>query len=401
MEIICPPEKCTGCAACMNVCPKEAITMQPTGVLRHMHPVIDPTKCIDCHLCEKTCPVNHPKELKSPLAAYAAVSRGYDDLMTSSSGGAAAAFAAEILDMGGVVYGCVQEHYRDIRHRRIDSHADAHKLKGSKYVQSDIGYIYKEVLADLKRKVPVLFTGTPCQIAGLRAFLRKDYDNLYLVDLVCHGVPSQHLLRENVESMLGSGTTAYVNFRRKGTSIARMFGVFVDNCSPVDENKQVFLKNSYITAFMHGLTFRDCCYSCRYATPTRGSDITIADYWGLGKTTLKTDRGISLVLQNTDKGGELIDRLGQRCHLEERNAEEAITGNGQLQTPFPPPPHRTQFLEDYEKVGTKAFRKHLKGYIREYIATYLQARLSRFGRLAGLIRRLPGSHLLYQKLIKK
>ena len=186
----------------MNVCPKDAITLVEQDPLGHIYPLIDSTKCIDCHLCEKTCPANHPKDLHTPIAAYAAVSRDYDDLMTSSSGGASSVMATAIIKQGGVVYGCVQENYRDIRHQRIHSLTDVHKLKGSKYVQSNINYIFKDVLADLKRGVPVLFSGTPCQIAGLRAYLRKDYENLYLVDLVCHGVPSQQLLQENVESML-------------------------------------------------------------------------------------------------------------------------------------------------------------------------------------------------------
>lgn len=364
----------------MNVCPVGAISMQPVGPLGHIHPVIDAGKCIDCHLCEKTCPVNHPKDLLIPIAAYAAVSRDYDDLMTSSSGGASSVMASKILKQGGIVYGCVQENYRDIRHQRIDSLTDIHKLKGSKYVQSNIGYIYKDVLADLKRGVPVLFSGTPCQISGLRAYLRKDYENLYLVDLVCHGVPSQQLLRENVATMLKrNDSDAYVHFRQKGVPLARTFGVFVNNAPHSTVAQQVFLNNDYISAFMNGLTFRDCCYNCRYAGSRRGSDITIADFWGLGKTTIKTDRGISLMLQNTEKGARLIEMASPACHMEQRSVEEAINGNGQLLAPFKAPVNRASFLSDYARFGARAYRKHLKQYRRSYVAAYLPAYYRRIG----------------------
>lgn len=399
MENICPQEQCTGCSACMNVCPVGAISIQPTGPLKHMHPIIEQDKCIDCHLCEKTCPVNHPKELTKPIAAYAAIRSNYEDLMSSSSGGAAAAVAEAIVDQGGVVYGCVQENYRTIQHQRIDNKEELYKLKGSKYVQSDIGYIFKAVQTDLKQGIPVLFTGTPCQIAGLKAFLRKEYENLYLVDLVCHGIPSQHLLQENVESIVGPGTEAYVHFRRKGEPPIRMYGVFLSNCPEVSEKKQVFLKNDYITAFMNGLTFRENCYSCRYAGSARISDITVADYWGIGsKSTIRTDYGVSLILQNTQKGERLINMIQNSCHIEKRDVEEAVHGNGQLQTAHQVPINREQFLADYAREGAAAYSKHLKDYKRMYIRSYRHPHYGRFGLLGAILRRIPGLHALYLKI---
>lgn len=398
METICPQEQCTGCTACMNVCPKDAITMQPKGSLQHIYPTISPEKCIDCGLCVKTCPVNHPLPLQVPKEAYAAIVREHQDLMTSSSGGAASALGAAIVERGGVVYGCVQENYRDIRHKRIDNKDELSKLKGSKYVQSNIDYIYREVRADLKQGTPVLFTGTPCQIAGLRAFLRKDYENLYLMDLVCHGVPSQHLLRENVESIIGDKTEAYVHFRRKGEPVQRMFGIFLSNCAEVDEQKQIFLKNDYITAFMSGIIFRDNCYSCRYAGAARVSDVTVADYWGIGQTSIKTDCGVSLILQNTEKGAQMIDMIQQSCHIEKRSVVEAVQGNGQLQEAFRAPNNRERFLADYEKNGPQAYKKHLKHYKRMYIRSHQHPHYGRFGRLGAILRKIPGLHALYLKL---
>ena len=401
MEIICPKEKCTGCSACMNVCPKGAITMIEHEPLGHIYPVIDNTKCIDCHLCEKTCPVNSPVSLQKPLDAYAAISRDYDDLMSSSSGGAASVFSHVIVEHGGVVYGCVQQNYKNIRHERIERKEELYKLKGSKYVQSNIGYVYSDVKRDLKNGKLVLFTGTPCQIAGLRSYLKKEYENLYTIDLVCHGVPSQRLLREEVNYMLGTDTTeAYVHFRRKGKPYARMYGLFLSNCSKVDKKKELFLYNDYITAFMDGLILRKNCYSCPYAQGSRCSDITVSDYWGIGKTTVKTDCGISLILQNTAKATSLIEMSRQYLHIEKRTVEEAIAGNGRLMTASKEPAYRTSFIEDYQAIGRRAFKKHLKSYKKNWIRCYLKKR-SLFSKMRSHIRKTPFIYNIYKTLKNK
>ncbi len=400
MEVICPKEKCTGCSACMNVCPKEAITMVELEPLGHIHPLIDSSKCIDCHLCEKTCPVNYPVSFHKPLNAYAAVSRDYDDLMSSSSGGAASVFSHVILEHGGVVYGCVQENYKNISHTRISRKEDLHKLKGSKYVQSNINLAYRNVRQDLKSEKLVLFIGTPCQVAGLRSFLKKEYHNLFTIDLVCHGVPSQKLLREEVLYMLGNDCDAYVHFRRKGEPLARMFGLFLSNCSKVDENKELFLYNDYITAFMNGLTFRKSCYSCSYAQGSRCSDITVSDYWGIGKSTLKTDCGISLILQNSSKASLLMDMSANYFHIEKRTVEEAIAGNGQLIAAFSEPAYRDTFIADYETIGRRAFKKHLRAYKKNWKRLYLSKR-TLFSALRSRLKRIPFVYNVYKKLKRK
>lgn len=400
MEVICPQEKCTGCSACMNVCPKEAITMVEQEPLGHIHPLIDNSKCIDCHLCEKICPVNYPVSLHEPLNAYAAISRDYDDLMSSSSGGAASVFSHVILEQGGVVYGCVQENYKNISHTRISRKEDLYKLKGSKYVQSNINLAYRNVRQDLKSKKLVLFIGTPCQIAGLRSFLRKEYQNLFTIDLVCHGVPSQKLLREEVLYMIGKESDAYVNFRRKGEPLARMFGLFLSNCSKVAEKKELFLYNDYITAFMAGLTFRKSCYSCSYAQSSRCSDITVSDYWGIGKSTVKTDCGISLILQNSSKASLLIEKSTNYFHMEKRTVEEAVGGNGQLNAAFFEPAYRDAFIEDYQTIGRRALKKHLRSYKKNWKRLHLRKR-TLFSVLRSWLKRIPFIYNVYKKLKRK
>ena len=377
MEQICNTNLCTGCSACMNVCPKDAITMTEQGIYGNELPFIDQNKCIDCGLCTKTCPVNKPVTLKAPLKAFAAISKEKDDLMSSSSGAASSVMASHIITNGGSVYGCVQKSYCNISHRRIDSLDEAYKIKGSKYVQSNIGYTFKEVKKDLNEGKKVMFTGTPCQIAGLRNYLRKDYDNLYLIDLVCHGVPSQKLLREDVESTLAKHNIQEkeikVLFRKKIGGKAKLgmeYGLFLYDKTgkeiTMPREDVAFLYNKYITAFMSGVIFRENCFSCPYAQPKRNSDITIADFWGIKNTKIPTNNGVSLLLANTTRGLALIEEISDRCQMEEHPIEEAIAGNGQLMAASKRPKEREAFMQEYAIDSEKAYRKHLRNYKRAY-----------------------------------
>ena len=361
----------------MNACPKDAITMTEQGTYGNILPVIDQTKCIDCGLCVKTCPVNNPVTFNAPLKAFAAISKDKDDLMSSSSGAASSVMANRILADGGCVYGCVQESYSDIAHRRIDSPDNAHRIKGSKYVQSNIGYTFREVKKDLNAGKKVMFTGTPCQIAGLRNYLRKDYDNLYLIDLVCHGVPSQKLLREDVESTLSKHNIqekeVKVLFRKKIGGKAKLgmeYGLFLYDRNgkeiTLPREDVAFLHNKYITAFMSGVTFRENCFSCPYAQPKRSSDITIADFWGIKKTEMSTDNGVSLLLANTTKGLALIENISGSCQIEEHPVKEAVAGNGQLMSASKRPKERESFMQEYAADSEKAYNKHLKSYRKAY-----------------------------------
>lgn len=357
----------------MNVCAKNAIRMEETGACGYIYPTIDQDKCIDCGLCVKTCPVNSPVALNTPLKAFAAISKDKDDLMSSSSGAASSVMANHILSNGGVVYGCVQENYCDIAHRRIDSQADAYRIKGSKYVQSNIGLIYREVKKDISEGRKVLFTGTPCQIAGLRNYLRKDYDNLYLIDLVCHGVPSQKLLREDVVRIISKNNieapNIKVTFRKKiNNNIEYCLFPEYNNKTQQAYKYTTFLENNYITAFMSGITFRENCFSCPYAQPDRTSDITIADFWGLKKCCIPQDNGVSLMLATTKKGLSLINEIGSAVNIEERPIQEAIMGNGRLKSASKIPEKRSDFINKYAINHEEAYRIHLKKYKKTYLA---------------------------------
>lgn len=378
MNVICDKDKCTGCAACMNICAHKAISMKEVMPLGFIHPTIDSNACVDCGMCVNICPVNHPVKLNEPLKAFSAISRNQDDLMTSASGGASSVLANVIVGRGGVVYGCVQKNYKDIAHRRIDCIEDLYRLKGSKYVQSDIGYSYNDVKCDLEKGKEVLFTGSPCQIAGLKVFLRKDYERLYLVDLVCHGVPSQKLLREDVDFLLEDypnvdKSSVCVEFRHKKRQQEKRFepnwGTFIMGGGEIfahKKKKQKFLTDNYITAFMAGTIFRENCYTCPYAQRKRSGDITIADFWGLKGEKVPMTNGVSLLMPSTEKGLRLVNSGKPYLCFEERPVEEAINGNGQLLHPSPMPKERKVFVHYYPINPQKAYTLSLREYKHDY-----------------------------------
>lgn len=301
-----------------------------TGFLGHIYPKIDQNACIDCGLCRKVCPVNHPIEKKSPITVFAGWHKDIEEYFSSSSGGAAAALSKEIIRKGGVVYGCASLPGIKVRHVRVSTDNELPLLKGSKYVQSNVDDSYKLVLSDLRKGLLVLFIGTPCQVAGLKGFLRKDYDNLYTVDLICHGTPSLDYLKIHVKKV-SKGKGVKVQFRKGNDMGLRVFD---------EEGNQIYYSNvwrnrykdTYYNTFIDGYTYRDSCYQCSYASPERCSDITIGDYWGIGEDFVYDSiNGCSCMFPITRKGITLLRSCNLILH--ERRVEEAVEGNEQLRHP--------------------------------------------------------------------
>lgn len=204
---------CSGCNACAEACPKHCIEMIPDKK-GFLYPKVDTATCIDCGVCTKVCPFEDGNiHLNTPLTAYAAWNKDREQYLASSSGGAAQVFSSYIINQGGVVYGCTSYDMR-IRHIRVDALSDLHKLQGSKYVQSDVRGLFSKVKDDLKAGKPVLFIGTPCQIAGLKNYIKQIPEHLYLVDLICHGVPSQQMLNEHIVHVLNGRTAKQISFRK-------------------------------------------------------------------------------------------------------------------------------------------------------------------------------------------
>lgn len=338
MKVICDYKDCTGCGLCAARCPKQCIEMKP-GFLGHLYPEIDQDKCIDCKLCQKGCPSLQDIESSYPKKAFAAWSKDEEDYVTSTSGGAASVVSQYVISKGGVVYGCSVQPNIQIAHIRVDNLEALHLLKGSKYVQSQINGIIPQLRKDVKDGLPVLFIGTPCQVAAIKQLYKIIPDNLYLVDIICHGTPSNKFLKDYIQKDLkiDAARVTNVKFRLPDAYSLCVF-----------ENDKLLYKSNnlwthryedlYMDTFIDGCTSRYSCNTCHYAKPERISDITIGDFWGLGnevsdKEIPEHKNGVSCVLPITEKGMQLVEAIRHNLNIYERPVTEAINGNDQLRAP--------------------------------------------------------------------
>ncbi len=371
---ICPKEICTGCTACMTVCPKNCISMTENEI-GHFIPQINDNICIDCGACKKICPSLNDVEKNMPACAYAATAKDDTEYKTSTSGGAAAVFSNYFIENGGVVYGCTGKNGYDVCHIRVDKKEDLHKLKGSKYVESRLGDTFKQIKDDLKNEKQVLFIGTPCQTAGAISLFGKN-ENFYAVDLICHGVPPQKLLKEHLKNNIYE-TPDEIKFR-------------VDNgfyTTAIKNNKVLMKKRNlfdlYYIGFLKGLFYRSSCYRCKYSCNERVSDITIGDFWGLLKTELNTKNGVSVILTNTAKGKGLLLKCKEKLNLEEHPVCEAISGNHNLNAPSTKHKNADKFLMLYQNKGFKLSAKRCLFVNRaKYCTLYILQKIKR-----GLIKK--------------
>ena len=375
------PADCCGCSACASICRHDAITMQPDA-LGFLYPIVDAAKCVDCKLCEKVCAFkdDYDKSSNLPLSiAYGARHKDMNEVATSRSGAAFIAMSDHILGQGGVVYGAgYTDHFR-VMHKRALTKEQRNEFKGSKYVQSDMGQVFRSVEKDLRDGLYVLFSGTPCQTAGLHSFIgEKLHERLFLVDIVCHGVPSPYIWRDYIvylEQKKGSQIT-YVDFREKAQMGWRAHKeAFRYKCS--QENKDI--RSSYTYLFYKHIMFRHSCEVCKYANLQRPSDVTIADFWGWEKThpTINSDdKGLSLVLCNTNKGAQLFDSVKELMDTFPVDLRNCMQPN--LIRPSKIHTLRNQFEQDYVRKG---FVYVMKRYgdagwrytIEQYIAKVVRA----------------------------
>lgn len=261
MMEICNKADCVGCGACLSACRQSAITMEPDS-LGFLYPVINQERCVDCGLCIKSCLNNCNPQYNEVKSAYVAHAASFEEQFTSASGGIASAIARHILHHNGIVYGCSGVNAYDVKHIRIEEEKDLIFLKGSKYVQSWMGNTYQKVISDLRTGRIVLFIGTPCQVAGLYAFLgKRSFENLWSVDFVCHGVPSQQILTDAISSHL-TDTNAPVELhnRVKGIGLESRFSLHLTHNGKVIYNED-FPKVGYITGYLRGLYYRESVIS--------------------------------------------------------------------------------------------------------------------------------------------
>lgn len=341
--IICPKEKCTGCGLCAYVCKHSAISLQ-VDKYGFKYPKVDDSLCIKCGLCKKKCPSLSQLTDNHPIKAFACYNINDNEREKSSSGGIGHLMAQNIIMSQGVVYGCAFTPPWGIQHIRCTSVSDITKLRGSKYVQSDVSNVYESIKKDLSESKNVLFIGTPCQVAGIKAaFPKATY--LYLVDIICHGTPSLQFLEETLPQL-----NVYIeNMKfRDGTH----FRFSLESLSGVEFLSRDLSDDMYMKGFFNGTTFRPNCYSCQYAKQSRISDVTIGDFWGLKSDKIKDNsKGVSLALINTDKGFSLFSQCKNQLYAEERPLEEAFAGNEQLNHPFKKGFRTSIFRYLYPKLG--------------------------------------------------
>lgn len=339
---VCEVTQCCSCFACVNVCSKKGVTLAENerGELR---PRIDETACVHCGACRMVCPVNTPVARNRPKKAFAAWSLDSADRLTSSSGGAASVFAAWTVKRGGVVYAVAYQN-GVFQHLRVDSPGDLPKLKGSKYVGAFVLDAMRSVRDDLKSGRPVLFVGTPCQVAGIRNFLGRSPENLFLVDLICHGTPPQALFRDYLKETTKEAIYDKINFRARNGYVLELYR----------EEKRVYHKklyaiypDLYYVGFMSSLFFSENCYVCPYANLLRVGDVTIGDFMGLGeKEPFRHSKkgGVSALLVNTAQGKTLIESCSDSLFLEERSVQEVYEGQSQLKGPPKKSPEHDEFI---------------------------------------------------------
>ncbi len=347
-------KNCTGCGACLNICPVKAISMKRNKE-GFLYPMIDENKCIKCGLCFNKCPAEHTILNNNSNPNCFALSAN-DDLRKDSSSGAVFPLLAEyILNKKGYVCGATWRDDNLVEHIIISDKKDLYKLKGSKYLQSDTKSVFSEIETLLNDGKLVLFSGTPCQVAGLNACLKKQYENLLTVDIVCHGVPSPMVYKKYISEIVSNETekVLHTNFRDK---INGWNPYLITTTTTINTYSTPAEKDFFMNAFLKNMCLRDSCSKCPFAQLPRQGDITLGDFWGIEKYSKKLNdkKGLSMVLINSKKGQEYIDLIKKECKIfEQVPLKYAIKGNPCLVRSSIPHADRNAFFERFDKMSLK------------------------------------------------
>ena len=361
---------CCGCSACFNICPKESISMEYDSE-GFLYPIIDNSKCIKCGLCLKVCPIINNKKQNKVLEVYGAKNKNIDEQLKSSSGGMFSIFANYVLENNGIVFGASFDNNWKVVHKYIDKKEDLDILRRSKYVQSDINITYKQVKQFLDKGKLVLFTGTPCQIAGLKIYLQKDYDSLITIEIFCHSVPSPLIWEMWLKENFDIKNIKSIDFRDKelawDKSIFKIY--FKDNTfypkipkflnsieNILPRILYVFLrmkkkKKNYRDAFLSSLISRPSCHSCKFKTIEKSSDISIGDLWRRNKLVpnmIYDKKGLSIVTINSNKGLKYFNLLKDKLIFQKIDFDNLIHANPYFLTSVKSNPKREEFFKRYK-----------------------------------------------------
>lgn len=358
-------KECCGCGACAQACPAGCIQMRQDQE-GFRYPYIQKELCRNCGVCSMACPMEHPAQglehnRGGVLRAYGGWHKDADIRFESSSGGAFSLFARHIIRQGGIVFGCVLGHDMRAVHIGIESEDELWKMRGSKYVQSDMGNVYTEIKKELAKNRKVLFTGTPCQAAGLLAYLgKKDaklWDaNLWIVDFICHGVPSPAVFERYLKEMEKKYAGKAVSFRFRNKDHGwNQTGLMMGTCLQFADGRTVRRYPAYKDAFMNGfledLYLRPSCYDCRFKQmPKSYADITIADFWGVNRVcrALNDKKGTSLLLVHSGHGKKLWEQVKDGFYYREVDFDRAVRKNRMLVTSVDQNPKRSLFFSQYQ-----------------------------------------------------
>lgn len=365
-------KNCTGCGACANICPHSAITIteDERGFLK---PLINKNKCINCGLCENVCPVlNFETVNSSSPKFYAFINQDETVRLKSASGGVFPAFAKYFIKNGGVVFGVVYDEDMKVCHIAAQTLSEIEKMQSSKYVQSDTKFTFKEAKKMLESGLHVLYTGTPCQIAGLKSYLRKDYENLLTMDIICHGVPSRKFFEMYKEEFLKSqkdkGKLININMRAKDNGWNSKIFLRIKTTE-----KDYFLdrkNNSFMKCFLGNLSINDSCVDCKFNKIPRTADITMGDFWGVDEfdATLNDSKGTSIILINSKKGEKYFNKILKNAEIITREVpqESATKHNPNIIKSSIAHPKREEFLKDIE-TGKKTPSALTKKYLHKKI----------------------------------
>ncbi len=345
--------ECCGCFACKNICPRNAILMIEDDK-GFKYPSINHNSCINCGLCEKVCPIKADiREKKTLPKSYAAINIEENIRMKSSSGGIFSLIAEHIINNDGIVFGAAFNDKFLVEHIKINNIEYISKVRGSKYIQSDINYTYKEAKKYLEAGKKVLFTGTPCQIEGLQKYLLKEYENLYTQDLICHGVPSKKVWKKYLEyrKKEDKDNIQDIYFRskeNKGWNEYQVLFKYQNKNKYIDHLKDIFMR-----IFLSDIALRDSCYNCKFKKKNRNSDITLADFWGINEIlpSMNDEKGTSLLIVNSKKGERILNQIKESIILKEVDFEQSIKNNKSMIKSSEINNNTKEFFKDLEKLN--------------------------------------------------
>ena len=354
-------DKCCGCFACGDVCPKSAIKYKKDkdGFL---YPYIDETKCINCGKCLKVCPRLNSQKNKFEQKGFVCYSKNESIYNNSASGGIFSELARYVLENDGVVFGAAFVNLK-VKHIRIDNLEELYKIQKSKYIQSDLRGIYLTCKKELKLNKLVLFSGTPCQVTALKNFLGREYDNLITCDLVCHGVPSQKIFDKYIayENKMNKGKIIDFTFRcklKKRSSTQTFRYVIKRDNGQTKAKIGNYYDSPYLMGFQKYIFLRESCYDCKYANIDRVGDITLGDFWNVADY-YKKQKGISMCIVNSNKGMKFLNMIKDNIFLEELDIEFLKESNHCLNCATEKNANREEFL----KLANKNFDLAVKKYL--------------------------------------